>query len=120
MNIEFKEQLKNKMDEYVHFIYKATKLFPKDELYGVTSQFRRSTLSIILNYVEGFARQSPGNQLNFLKISYGSFKESQYLLSFSFREGYLNESDYDKGALLADEIGAMLWTEIKSLQNYKR
>ncbi len=43
------------MDEYVHFIYKITKTFPKEELYGATSQLRRSSLSVILNYIEGYA-----------------------------------------------------------------
>lgn len=39
------------MDEYVHLVYKLTKKFPKDELFGVTSQLRRSALSVILNYI---------------------------------------------------------------------
>ena len=57
MQNDFPEQLKKKMDEYVHFVYKFTKSFPKEELYGVTSQIRRASLSVILNYIEGFARQ---------------------------------------------------------------
>ncbi|MBI4653213.1 four helix bundle protein [Candidatus Kuenenbacteria bacterium] len=42
-------------------VYKITKKFPKDELYGVTSQIRRSSLSIILNYIEGYARRKNDN-----------------------------------------------------------
>ena len=112
----FKENLKKKMDEYVHFVYRVTKKFPKDELYGVISQIRRATLSIILNYIEGFARRRPAVQLNFLEISYGSFKESKYLLHFSMSEQYLSIKDYEIGSKMADEIGAMLWTEISSLE----
>ena len=111
----FKENLKKKMDEYVHFVYRVTKKFPKDELYGVISQIRRATLSIILNYIEGFARRRPAVQLNFLEISYGSFKESKYLLHFSMSEQYLSIKDYEIGSKMADEIGAMLWTEITNL-----
>ena len=112
----FKDQLKHKMDEYVHFIYKISRQFPKDELYGSVSQIRRATLSIILNYIEGFARRRPAVQLNFFEISYGSLKESKYLLDFSKAEGWVNIVDYNKGKELADEIGAMLWTEISSLE----
>ncbi|MFH1111802.1 MAG: four helix bundle protein [Patescibacteria group bacterium] len=55
---EFHDQLKTKMDEYVHAVYVLTKSFPKDELYGVTSQLRRAALSVILNYIEGYARKN--------------------------------------------------------------
>ena len=112
----FKDQLKHKMDEYVHFIYKISRQFPKDELYGSVSQIRRATLSIILNYIEGFARRRPAVQLNFFEISYGSLKESKYLLDFSRDEGWINAQDYNQAIKLADEIGAMLWTEISSLK----
>lgn len=112
---DFKNHLKIKMDEYVHLVYLITKNFPKDELYGSTSQFRRATLSIILNYVEGYARKKPLVQLNFLEISYGSLKESKYLLYFALKEEYININDYSDGMKLADEIGAMLWTEISAL-----
>ena len=111
----FQEILKGKMDEYVHFIYRITKSFPKEELYGVVSQIRRASLSIILNYIEGYARRKSLVRLNFLEISYGSFKESKYLLYFSFVEKYLSKDDYAKGTKLAEEIGAMLWKEITNL-----
>ena len=112
----FKDKLKSKMDEYVHFIYKITKTFPKDELYGVTSQIRRASLSVVLNYIEGYARRRPAVQLNFFEISYGSLKESKYLLHFSKTEGYIESRDYLSGVALSEEIGAMLWTEIKALE----
>lgn len=110
------EKLKIKMDEYVHFVYKLTKNFPKEEVYGVISQLRRSSLSIILNYIEGFARQKKAVKNNFWEISYGSLKESKYLLHFSLVEDYLKDSDYKKAITLADEIGAMLWKCLQSLK----
>ena len=73
-------------------------------------------MSVILNYIEGFARRRPAVQLNFLEISYGSLRESKYLLYFSKREKYIKEDDYGFGIALAEEIGAMLWTEIISLE----
>ena len=62
---DFPEQLKIKMDKYVHSIYKLSRNFPKEEIYGVTSQIRRSSLSVILNYIEGFARRKKLVKLNF-------------------------------------------------------
>lgn len=57
------------MDEYVHLVYKLTRKFSKEELYSVTSQARRATLSVILNYIEGFARQKRAVKQNFWEIS---------------------------------------------------
>ncbi len=107
--------LRNKMDVYVHFIYKLTKNFPKDELYGCTSQIRRATLSIILNFIEGYARKKVAVKRNFWEISYGSLQESKYLVEFSFKENYINEEDYKKATTMADEIGAMLWRALEPL-----
>ena len=104
------------MDDYVHFVYAITRTFPKEELYGATSQFRRATLSIILNYIEGYARKKSLVQLNFFEISYGSLKESKYLLYFSLTEKFIEKDTYNKGIVLAEEIGAMLWTEITNLE----
>lgn len=78
----FKDKLKSKMDEYVHFVYRVTKSLPKEELYGVTSQIRRASLSTVLNYIEGYARRKKAVQLNFFETAYGSLKESKYLLYF--------------------------------------
>jgi len=111
----YHEKLKNKMDQYVHLIYKLTRNFPKEELYGVTSQLRRSSLSIILNYIEGYARGKDKIHKNFLEISYGSLKESKYLLYFSLFEGYLSKTDYEKALNINEEIGAMLWGTIRNL-----
>jgi len=47
------------MDEYVNFVYDVTRNSPKEEIYSSVSQWRRSTLSIVLNYIEGYARKNP-------------------------------------------------------------
>lgn len=112
---EFQDKLKLKMHLYVKNVYKLTKNFPKDELYGITSQLRRSTLSIILNYIEGYARFKKGTKLQFYETAYGSLKESKYLLYFSQTEDYLSKEDYDENLSLAEEIGKMLWKEIQPL-----
>lgn len=114
--MQFHDQLKAKMDEYAHVVYRCTKTFPKEELYGVTSQLRRSALSVVLNYVEGYARGKNKVHRNFLEISYGSLKESKYLLHFSMVEQYLSTTDYEKAVTLAEEIGAMLWGILRRME----
>jgi len=116
MGNDFSEALKGKMDDYAHFTYKLTKTFPKEEIYGVISQLRRASLSVILNFIEGFARQRKAVKINFWETSYGSLKESKYLIYFSYKEGFISLVDYNKGAKMADEIGAMLWKCLKSLK----
>lgn len=115
-NHTFHDELKKKMDDYAFGVYAVTKKFPKDEIYGITSQLRRAALSVILNYIEGFARTGDKQLKNFLNISYGSLKESKYLLYFSSREGHIELVEYEKLIKLAEEIGAMLWTTIKRLK----
>ena len=113
---KFQERLKKLMDEYVSFVYELTYSFPKEEIYSSVSQWRRSTLSIILNYIEGYARRRPLVQLNFLDQSYGSFKESKYLLYFANKQKFITEDKYKKGLKLVEEIGKMLWSELSSLE----
>jgi len=115
-NDNFHDKLKKKMDEYVHLVYKLTKKFPKEELYGVTSQSRRAALSVILNYIEGYARMRDKVHKNFLQTSYGSLKESKYLLYFSFTEKFITIQEYKKVLELAEEIGAMLYGILKNLK----
>ena len=111
----FQEKLKKRMHEYVRFVYRVTKHFPKEEVYGVTSQIRRATVSIILNFIEGYARRKLLVQLNFFEIAYGSLQESKYLLMLSSEENYLSEGEYKLGSAIAEEIGAMLWSELVAI-----
>lgn len=114
---EFQEKLKSKMDFYAHFIYRLTLSFPKHEIYGITSQIRRSSLSIILNYIEGFARKKKAVKANFWEISYGSLKEYKYLLDFCYEEKLIDSNDYAKASNVAEEIGAMLYRLMVSLKD---
>ena len=103
------------MDEYVHGVYRLTKNFPKEELYGTTSQLRRASLSVILNYIEGYSRIKNKVHRNFLEISYGSLQESKYLLDFAQKEKYATKDDSYKLLKLADEIGAMIWGILRKI-----
>lgn len=117
-NQEFFVNLKKKMDSYARLVYKISRELPKDELYGIISQLRRSGMSVILNYIEGYARKKQAVKQNFWEISYGSLKESKYLVYFCFTEKlFQNKELYRQSMALADEIGAMLWSCIQSLEN---
>mgnify|MGYP003395928484 CR=1 FL=1 len=103
------------MDELAHNVYRVTKNFPKQELYGLVSQITRAAISVVLNYIEGYARRKPAVRLNFLEISFGSLKETQYLLHFTYIEKFLSEEDYKKLSAIADQVAAMLYTEVDNL-----
>jgi len=109
--------LKEKMDAFAHGVYTVSRGFPKDEIYGLTSQLRRAALSVILNYIEGYARFGTKEYANFLRISYGSLKESKYLIFFAAREKYMDKKSYENLMSQAEEIGAMLWTGLQKLKN---
>src|SRR5689334_17079673 len=114
-NSTFHSQLKQKMDDLAHQVYAFTRNFPKEENYGLVSQLRRAGLSIILNYIEGYARIKDKVHRNFLEISYGSLKETKYLLEFSYKENFIDKESYQKAEKLADEIGAMLWGMLRNI-----
>lgn len=113
--MNFHEELKKYMDEFVNFVYDMTGNFPKEEQFGLTSQLRRAALSVILNYIEGYARIRKSYLKNFLEIAYGSLKEAKYLLYFSYRRKYIKEIDYKRGLGISDKIGKMLWGTIEKL-----
>lgn len=111
----FHTQSRSKLDTYVHRVYDVTLHFPKEEQFGVTSQLRRATLSIMLNYIEGFARKRKPVLKQFLEVSYGSLKESKYLILFSYKRAYMEEKEYLALSGMVDELGRMFWGILEKL-----
>ncbi|OHB14888.1 MAG: hypothetical protein A2431_02925 [Candidatus Zambryskibacteria bacterium RIFOXYC1_FULL_39_10] len=73
-------------------IYKITKQFPRDEIFGLTSQIRRATVSISSNIAEGFSRNSHKEKLNFYSIALGSLTETQNQLLISRDVSYIGSN----------------------------
>ena len=81
-------------DELAKDVYRATKPFPKEEIYGITSQLRRAALSVPTNIVEGYSRRGDRELGRFLDIALGSLAEVKYLLHFANGMRYLSDVDY--------------------------
>ncbi len=96
-------------DELALRVYLVTKGFPKDELYGITSQLRRASLSVPTNIVEGYSRKGDKELTRFLNISLGSLAETKYLLKFARKLGLLNGNDYEELSGGYEELGRKLW-----------
>lgn len=113
----FFEQMKVLLDEFAHDVYRATRTFPREEIYGITSQLRRASLSVVLNYIEGYARQRDKVFRNFVETSYGSLQESKYLIDFAFKEGYMDEQTASSLKTKAERAGGMLWGVLQNLKS---
>lgn len=88
-------------DDLTVAVYEATRLFPKEELYGLTSQLRRAAYSVPANIAEGASRATKRDYLHFLYIARGSLSETQYFIHLAQRLGYLKPTD---GQRLVDEV----------------
>jgi len=97
-------------------IYKLSLIFPKDELYGLTSQIRRSSSSIPTNIAEGCGRGSDADFSRFLQMAFGSASETEYLLILIKDLNYISESEYDDLFQIITEIKKMLATLISKLK----
>lgn len=85
-----------KAHEFVLYVYHITKLFPEDERYGLTSQFRRAAVSIAANISEGYRKLSLADKLRFMNIAQGSLEECRYYIILSLDINYIDQDIHDK------------------------
>ncbi len=98
-------------------IYKATSTFPKEEMFGLTSQIRRSSVSIPSNIAEGSGRESTKDFLRFLYISLGSIFEMQTQLEIAKNIIYIKEEEFNLLYEDSREIERMLASLIRKLKD---
>ena len=103
-------------DQLALATYKETGSFPREEMFGLTSQLRRAAVSIASNIVEGCARFSEAEYLHFLDTAYGSAREVEYQVGLAFRLGFLTESAYRPLADLSVETSKVLNGLLRSLR----
>ena len=103
-------------DQLAVDIYKGTVSFPREEMFGLTSQLRRAAVSVPSNIVEGCARSTEKDYLRFLDIAFGSAKEAGYQIGLSFRLGFLPETEYQELSGLATETAKVLNGLIQSFR----
>lgn len=99
-----------KAHQFVLAVYAMSKSFPKEELYGLTSQLRRSAVSIPANIAEGFKKKGPNDKARFLNIAQGSLEESRYYLLL------IRDLDYAETSPLLEKLAEVS----KMLEAYTR
>ena len=102
-----------KAHQLVLSIYRMTKQFPKEEIYGLTSQIRRSSVSVTANIAEAFKKKSALDKLRILNISQGSLSETEYFLVLSQD---LNYGETNSLVNLADEVSRLLENYMKAIK----
>lgn len=96
-------------------IYKVSAKFPKEEIYGLTAQIRRASISVPSNMAEGYGRRSTGDYKRFLNMALGSLFEVQTQLEVSKRLKYLGENEFEPLNELSYEIERMTNSLISKL-----
>lgn len=95
-------------DQLAVAIYKATRKFPREEVFGLTSQVRRAAVSIASNIVEGCARRTQSDYVRFLDMAFGSARETEYQISLACRLGYIGKADTEPLTALCTETPRVL------------
>jgi len=107
--------LYQKAHKLVLAVYTATKKFPRDELFGLTSQMRRSAVSVVANIIEGYGRRTVNDKLQFHYIARGSLNELEYYIDLSLDLGYCSTTDHQTVSQLRDEVGKLLYRFMQSI-----
>ncbi|MFO7682428.1 MAG: four helix bundle protein [Chloroflexota bacterium] len=97
-----------KSHQLVLLVYRTTQAFPANEIYGLTNQMRRASVSVPSNIAEGSGRGSDKDFARFVQIAIGSISELEYQTLLARDLGYINANTYNELALQTTEAKRML------------
>ena len=97
-------------------VYRTTRSFPKEEMFGLTSQMRRASVSVPANIAEGYGRENAGSYLQFLRIAQGSLKEVETHAIIAHRVGLLAEEGLNVILAVSTSTGKMLRSLIRAIE----
>lgn len=97
--------------DFVSSIYLMTRSLPKEELFGLVSQMRRSAVSVPSNIAEGYARGTDKEKIHFLRISSGSMSELETQLTLCLKLGYISQEEYNT----TSEKLVSVWKQLNAL-----
>ena len=103
-------------DDLVVEIYKVTQQFPKEEIYGLTSQLRRAAVSVPSNIAEGASRQHQKDYLQFLYVARASLAETEYLLHLATKLGYLGNDLFTRVEERKQEVAKTLFGLLEAVK----
>ena len=102
---------------FVLLVYRITKCFPSDELYGLTSQFRRAAVSIEANIAEGYKKISKADKLRFMNISQGSMEECRDYILLARDLYYISDTDFSDLRDALEDASKMLYLYCNGIIN---
>ena len=103
--------------DLVEAVYGLTARFPRDEMYGLTSQMRRASISIPSNIAEGYGREQSGYILQFLRIALGSARELETQIMIATRLKFATPQEAELSKSHCDEVSKLLRGLIRSVEN---
>jgi four helix bundle protein len=109
-------QVWNKAHKLTLELYRVSQGFPREEIYGITSQLRRAAVSIGANLAEGCGRRTSTELARFVRIAMGSASELDYHLLLSSDLGFINNEDFKRTASELTEVRKMLTSFLSSVE----
>ena len=106
-----------KAHAFVISVYKNTDTFPKSELFGLVSQFRRAAVSIAANIAEGYRKKGKADKLRFMNIAQGSLEECRYYIILSNDLNYINTQIKTELTTSIEEVSKLLNAYCKGILN---
>ena len=105
--------------QFVLDVYQYTKTYPKEELFGLTSQYRRAAISIAANLAEGYGKKGINDKIRFYNIAEGSINECRYYIILSQDLGYISKRDGQSLYTALSIIQKMLSSYVKGILQHK-